>query len=315
MSLDVVGFGALNLDKLYRVNKIAKEDDEAYIKDLSLSCGGSAANTIIGLSRLGLDAGFIGIVSNDQGGQLLLGNLKNEGVNTDGVLLVDAGRSGSVIGMVDDHGQRALYVDPGVNDSIKPEEVNELVDRGYLSGVKVLHITSFVGASIKAQETLLEDLPSQIRVSFDPGRIYAERGMQDKAIKNILEKTNMLLLNDEEIRLLTDRKRTKSLDERVKALLELGIEIIVVKQGDKGCYVTDGQESHFLEAFPVKCRDTTGAGDAFNAGFIYGILKNQPLYNSCSIGNYLAACCVEYNGATGGHPDEFMIEKFLDKKS
>ena len=71
MSLDVVGFGALNVDKLYHVNRIAKEDEEAYIKYLTQSCGGSAANTMVGLSRLGLKTGYIGKVSNDHGGNLI----------------------------------------------------------------------------------------------------------------------------------------------------------------------------------------------------------------------------------------------------
>ena len=141
--------------------------------------------------------------------------------------------------------------------------------------------------------------------------------MRDENLKKILERTNLLLLNEEELKLLT-RKRNgayEQLDDGVKDLLELGIEIIVVKQGDKGCYVTDGQESNFVEAFPVKCRDTTGAGDAFNAGFIYGILQNKSLRHSCSIGNYVAACCVEYAGAIRGLPDYSKIEKFLDKKA
>ncbi|MEN6574283.1 PfkB family carbohydrate kinase, partial [Methanobacterium aggregans] len=85
MNLDVVGFGALNLDKLYRVNKIAGRDEEAYITGLTESCGGSAANTIVGLSRLGLKAGFIGKVAGDREGEILLQNLQNEDVNTDGV--------------------------------------------------------------------------------------------------------------------------------------------------------------------------------------------------------------------------------------
>ena len=195
MSLDVVGFGALNVDKLYQVNKIAKEDEEAYIKDLTLSCGGSAANTIVGLSRLGLKTGYIGKVSNDPEGKLVLNNLKNEDVNTNGIIIGE-GRTGSVMGYVDLSGQRALYVDPGVNDLIKSEEIKV----EYLKDVKILHLTSFVGASIKAQETLLEELPANMTVSFDPGMIYAEKGLG--YIKKILERTNILLVNEEELKIL-----------------------------------------------------------------------------------------------------------------
>lgn len=302
MKADVVGFGALNIDKLYQVNKIAKEEDEVYIKDLTQTCGGSAANTIIGLSRLGLNTGIIGKVSKDAEGNLLLKNLKNEGVNTAGIVIVDQGRSGTVLGFVDAEGQRALYVDPGVNDSLKSEEIK----LDLLEDVKILHLTSFVGGSIKAQETLVENLPSSVKVSFDPGKIYAERGII--YIQNILKRTSILLLNEGELKLLT-HNRYKTIEDRVKSLQDYGIDTIVVKRGDKGSYAADSETSCSIEAFTVECKDTTGAGDAFNAGFIFGKLKGKDLYNSCLTGNLVAACCVEESGAIKGLPDPSRLKK------
>ncbi len=303
MSLDVVGFGALNIDKLYQVNKIAKEDEEAYIKDYTLSCGGSAANTIIGLSRLGLKTGYIGKVSNDPEGNLILDNLKNEDVNINGII-IEEGRTGNVMGYVDLSGQRALYVDPGVNDLIKPEEIKI----EYLKDIKILHLTSFVGDSIKAQEELLEELPPSVKVSFDPGRIYAEKGLG--YIKNILERTNILLVNEEELKILTNNY-VNILEDQIKNLTEFEIDLIIVKRGVKGCYVTNGIKSHSVEAFQVKCVDTTGAGDAFNAGFIYGLLEGKNIYDSCIIGNYVAACCVEEIGSIKGLPNSSNINDIL----
>jgi len=307
MSLDVVGFGALNIDKLYQVNKIAKEDEEAYIKDYTLSCGGSAANTIIGLSRLGLKTGYIGKVSNDSEGNLILDNLKNEDVNINGIVIGE-GRTGNVMGYVDLSGQRALYVDPGVNDLIKPEEIKI----EYFKDIKILHLTSFVGDSIKAQESLLEELPANVKVSFDPGRIYAEKGLE--YIKKILNRTNILLVNEEELKLLTSNDYN-TFEDRIMDLMDFEIDLIIVKRGDKGCYVTNSKESHSVEAFQVKCKDTTGAGDAFNAGFLYGLLKGKNLYNSCILGNFVAACCVEEIGSIKSLPyssninDNYKLKK------
>ncbi|MGO9386997.1 MAG: carbohydrate kinase family protein [Methanobacterium sp.] len=303
MSLDVVGFGALNIDKLYQVNKIAKEDEEAYIKDYTQSCGGSAANTVVGLSRLGLKTGYIGKVANDPEGTLILDNLKNEDVNTNGIT-IEEGRTGNVMGYVDLNGQRALYVDPGVNDLIKLEEIKI----EYLKDIKILHLTSFVGDSIKAQEELLEELPPSVKVSFDPGRIYAEKGLG--YIKNILERTNILLVNEEELKILTNNY-VNILEDQIKNLTEFEIDLIIVKRGVKGCYVTNGIKSHSVEAFQVKCVDTTGAGDAFNAGFIYGLLEGKNIYDSCIIGNYVAACCVEEIGSIKGLPNSSNINDIL----
>jgi ribokinase len=292
--LDAVGFGALNLDRLYRVNKIAGEDEEAYITELNESCGGSAANTIIGMARLGLATGFLGKVARDQEGDLLLENLKKEGVDTEGVIKSHHGRSGTVQGFVDTEGERALYVDPGVNDEIRSPEIN----LEYLSNTRLIHLTSFVGKSIQVQKELLDAIPPKVTVSMDPGMIYAQKGI--KTIEALLNRTDILLLNQKELELMTPQINQEA--EKIQRLLDFGIKIIVVKQGERGCMVTDGDESHFLGAFNVNCQDTTGAGDAFNSGFLYGFLRGKSLERSAIIGNFVASCCVKAAGATGGLP-------------
>lgn len=301
---DVVGFGALNVDKLYNVNKISCEDEEAYITNFSISCGGSAANTIIGLSKLDIRTGFIGKVSNDSDGNLLLENLHKEGVDTEGIIISE-GRSGNVLGFVDKNGQRALYVDPGVNDLIGHDEVK----LAYLKNSKVLHLTSFVGESINVQEDIINEIPEEIIVSLDPGRIYAERGIN--YLKDILNRTNIILINEEELKHLTGKKY-KTCKEGAEVLLEYGIDIIVIKRGDKGAYITDGNESHFIEPFNVKCIDTTGAGDAFNAGFLYGFLSNKNIEESGKIGNFAASCCIQEPGAIKGLPTISELDNLIN---
>ncbi|MEN6552480.1 MAG: carbohydrate kinase family protein [Methanobacterium sp.] len=299
---DVVGFGALNVDKLYNVNKITCEDEESYITDFNRSCGGSAANTVIGLSKLGMKTGFIGKVSKDYDGKLLLENLQKEGVDTEGIIISE-GRSGNVLGFVDNEGQRALYVDPGVNDLIKPDEVK----LDYLENCRILHLASFVGESFKAQESIINEISEDIIVSLDPGRIYAERGIN--YLKNILNRTDIILTNEEELKYLTGNKY-KTFKEGAEVLLESSINIVVVKRGDKSTYITNGDESYFIEPFDVKCIDTTGAGDAFNAGFLYGFLNNKNIEKSCKLGNFIASCCIRESGAIKGLPKISELDKF-----
>ncbi len=306
MTYYVVGFGAINLDKLYKVNKIAGEDDESFIGDITLSCGGSAANTMIGLSRLGLNAALIGKVADDPEGKILTGNLKDEGVSTSGIIKSEGGRSGSVMGFVDPQGQRALYVDPGVNSEIKIDEI----DRNVASKTKILHLTSFVGDSIQTQEELLHKIPGDVKVSLDPGRIYAEKG--SKRLVKILERTDILLLNEAELKLLTEKKY-KTIEDEIESLRNFDIDIIVVKMGEKGSYTTDGEQSHFTKAFTTKCMDTTGAGDAYNAGFLFGIINGENLEDSSIIGNYVASCSVEDFGATKNLPKSSKLKDLLKK--
>ena len=291
---DVIGFGALNVDKLYKVNKIAGPEEEGFIKGFEEACGGSAANTIVGLARLGCKVGFIGKVANDREGKMLLEDFRREGVNTKGIIRAEAGRSGTVMGFVDEKGERALYVDPGVNDTISFEEI----DVGYACQAKFIHLTSFVGEkSFEAQKRFVENLPKNVKVSLDPGELYARKGI--KALNPILKRTFVFMPNSRELALLT------GMEDYVKGaekMLELGVRVVAVKLGGKGCYVTDGKESHHVEAFKVQIVDTTGAGDAFCAGFLYGLLNGKSLKECAKLGNFVASRCIMKMGARTGLP-------------
>jgi ribokinase len=313
MIFEVVGFGALNLDKLYKVNKIAREDEESYITAKTESCGGSAANTIIGLSRLGSKTGFIGKVATDPEGSLLHNNLQNENVNTKGIIVTDNGRSGTVSGFVDTKGQRALYVDPGVNDCVDYDEI----DIEYINNSIVLHISSFVGKtyenSIKTQEKILDEISSRITVSFDPGRLYTERGVN--FLDKFLMRTDILLINNSELKQLNEKADYSNLKPLIETQentdfiqSEYGIDIVVVKMGSKGSYVSFNGESQFTNAFNVPCVDTTGAGDAFNAGFLHGYVNGDDIGKSAVKGNYVASHCVTQYGATEGLPDLSILQ-------
>ncbi|MEJ2272310.1 MAG: PfkB family carbohydrate kinase [Candidatus Bathyarchaeota archaeon] len=98
--------------------------------------------------------------------------------------------------------------------------------------------------------------------------------------------------------------------EGAKTFLKLGAEMIAVKLGKKGCYVTDGKESHLIEGYNVDVVDTTGAGDAFNAGFIYGLIIGKDLYTCGMLGNFVASRCVSMIGARSGLPKVTDLKDF-----
>jgi ribokinase len=292
MTFDVVGFGALNLDKLFKVNMIAKKEEEGTVLDFKESAGGSAANTIVGLARLELKTGFIGKVASDREGKYLLDEFRKEGVDVNGIAVMEGGRSGSVMGFIDPQGDRALYVDPGVNDHIDFKDIN----LDYVSGTEFLHLSSFVGENpFKAQKQLIEQL-SSVKTSFDPGAIYARKGLN--SIKPIIRRSYVLFPNGIEVKLLTGQDYR----EGARTLTELGADIVAVKLGKQGCYVTDGKETHLIEAYRVEAVDTTGAGDAFCAGFLYGLIKRKELYECGKLGNFVASRCISKMGARTGLP-------------
>jgi ribokinase len=291
---DVIGFGALNIDMLFKVDKLASAEEESFIENYKEACGGSAANTIVGLARLGCKVGFIGKVANDREGKMQLDSFKDEGVDTSGIVEATKGRSGSVMGFVDRKGARALYINSGVNDFVEPREIKW----EYVSQTKLLHLSSFVGEkSFRAQKKLLSSLPGGVEISFDPGSLYAQKGFA--VIEPLIRNSHVFMPNAFELEVLTGEE-----DYRKGAdyMISTGVKIVVVKLGSKGCYVTDGAEKLSVAPFKVKVADTTGAGDAFDAGFLYGLLHEKSLFECGQLGNFVASRSVMAMGARAGLP-------------
>jgi ribokinase len=291
---DVVGFGALNVDVLFKVDKLAKAEEESFIEGYTEACGGSAANTVVALARLGCKTGFIGKVADDQEGKLQIDCFNKEGVDTSGIIQAKKGKSGSVMGFVDKKGARTLYINSGVNDTIEPREI----DYSYVSQTKFVHYSSFIGEkSLRAQKKLLAALPSTIKISFDPGSVYAQKGFT--AIEPIIRSTHVLMPNALELELLTGETDYR---KGADLMIDAGVKIVAVKLGDKGSYVTDGQDQLTIEPFKVKAVDTTGAGDAFCGGFLYGLINKKSLFECGQIGNFVASRSVMAMGARAGLP-------------
>jgi len=301
----VVGFGALNMDKITLVDKIPSADEEGFVLSVECHPGGSAANTIVGLSRLGVRTGYIGRVGNDPEGSAMLKDLESEGVETRGIFLCQ-GRSGVGLSFVDKRGQRALLIDPGVNDTISYRDL----DWAYLRDFDLLHMTSFVckstDLSLQTQLALARD--KDIPLSLDPGQLYAERGLQ--LLRPIVERCTVVLPNQRELRLMTGLGPV----EGAKKLLGIGAKAVAVKMGLKGCYVTDGTTKEKVPAYGGRGVDTTGAGDAFNAGSIFGILAGMDLAECGGIGAKVAWFCVQKVGARAGLPTKRQLDELADRR-
>jgi len=311
MRFDAIGFGALNMDRLYKVNRIAGRDEESFVTASSESPGGSAANTIVGLARLGLKTGCVGKCARDREGEIILNALRAEGVDTGGVAVSPQGRTGVVSAYIDGKGERALYADPGVNDTLESGEIS----REYAGDTHFLHLTSFAGeGAFKAQTEVMQTLPD-VRLTFDPGSIYAHKGLC--ALRPLISRSAVILPNALEIRVLTGQEWERG----AKVLIKEGAEMVAVTLGSRGCYVTDGSESYLIEPTQVtepvspadatphrgvtesrNVMDTTGAGDAFSAGFIYGLCRQKDLYECGRLGNFVASRCISATGARTALP-------------
>lgn len=299
MRFDVIGFGALNVDRLCHVGKIARGGEESFVLTMEEAPGGSAANTIVGLARLGVATGFIGKVADDHEGQLLLDDFKHEGVNIEGITIAQGGHSGNVTAYVDKTGERALYVHPSVNDTLSFDDIKV----EYARRTRFLHLASMDDKPFRVQEKLIKMLPN-VRISMDPGQIYARKGLS--VLSPILKRCFIFMPSENELKMLTG----KNFREGAKMLLGYGPEIVAVKLGRKGCYIADGKEKFLIEPFDAEVVDKTGAGDAFCAGFLYGQVRGKDVYTCGRLGNFVASKCITKVGARAGLPRASELIEF-----
>ncbi|MDI6903369.1 MAG: carbohydrate kinase family protein [Methanocellales archaeon] len=296
--MDVIGLGALNYDKLYVVERTAKAGEEVGVIDVRGYPGGSAANTIVGLARLGVSTGFIGIVGDDIEGKIIMDDFAAEGIDVSRIRRV-RGSSGTALGLVDKHGERVLYIHPGVNDALSMDDE----DINYANNAHFVHMSSFVDrGQLEMQVSLVERIKT--KVSFNPGMLCFKFSLED--LQPIIEKSDVIFLNDDEMDALT----SCDYESGSKALLELGTKTVATTLGEKGCYVADDKGARLIAPCKTKVVDTTGAGDAFAAGFLYALLGEKSIYECGRLGNFFAARCISEYGARKGLPYKRDLEGF-----
>ena len=292
---EVIGIGALNYDVLYVVERIAGPGEEVGIIDINKAPGGSAANTIVALARLGVDTGFIGVLGNDNEGDIILNTFRKEGV--DAVIKRINGCTGAAIGFIDSKGERTLYIYPGVNDELR---IND-IDMEFVANSKFVHMSSFVN---RAQLEMLCEVATQLKeskskLSFSPGMLCSKYELAD--LCTIIERSEVVFLSENELESLVSGN---NYEHRASKLLDIGASIVCVTLGERGCYVVNtAAESYLVEAYPADdVVDTTGAGDAFAAGFLYGLLHSKSIYECARAGNLLASYCIRKYGSRNGLP-------------
>lgn len=322
--MDAIGIGALNLDHIYRIEDttilhkfgielrpgreiLRGEEDFARVKkDLDTiakaekSGGGSAANTIFALSMMGFSTGYVGKVGIDPEGDFLIEKLGN--VDTSHVKR--EGRSGLCIVLLDRNGDRFIIVLPNSNDLLCEEDL----DLSYLNKASYLHMSSFSGPlPFRAQIMAARSLSNSVRISLDPGDLYAKRGLGE--MMPLIENCFIIFATQSEIEMMTGKDYING----STMILDAGPEIVVCKRGALGSHTFTRSGNFELPAEKVEAVDTTGAGDVYNAGFIAGLLLHLPI-EKCAILATKAACLSITGYGRDRYPDRSFLNSFLNEK-
>jgi ribokinase len=282
--LDLIGCGALNLDLIYRLPRtfplweelgppgteqlldarVRRAVDEALAHVTPARAGGGqAANTANAIARLGYHAAMLGRVGEDDEGRFMVDEL----APAEGRFVARGGETGRVYVLLDENGERRNLVWPGANDELSAADVPKRLPR-----TRFAYFSSFVGdGPLAAQLALLGRLPSETEIAFDPGEIYARKGV--KRFLPLLQRCSYLFATEKELEMLCGLSLPESLD----FILNAGVGLVVCKMGGRGARLVGRRVDTYVPPLPVEVVDVTGAGDLFAAGFLAGMMEGVGL--------------------------------------
>ncbi len=253
----------------------------------TLASGGSAANTIHGLAMLGVETGFIGSIGRDDTGKFFENDMKAAGVNT--MLFRRESVTGTAVALISNDSERTFATHLGAALDLNAIDLNPALfnhyDILYLEGYIIYNMALIETACILAKE-------NKMKIALDLASynvVEANLKQFQKVVENYID---IIFANEEEARAFTGLLPEKALNQ-----LSENSEIAVVKAGAEGSWMKRSEEIIKIGSLPVKCNDTTGAGDLYASGFLYGYANDLDLEKCGLLGTLLAGNVIEVVGA------------------
>ncbi len=300
---EVAVLGAAAVDMIAQVSKLPQADSIVVASSFGLYPGGANANVCEALAKLGSRVVFLGKVGDDEGGRLLMDSFRESGVDTRGMKIVAGARSASCFITVDERGNRAIVGLAGVATLEEPGEL----DASLLEGIRALYIgDAFPEVACSAAEMAHAE---GAKVFYGVGGVMASFGLP--FLEDILKAADVLLVSRNETMMLSGIADPA---QAVRYLADTGPQVVVETLGADGVQLlTPGREERLPAWRRSKVVDTTGAGDAFAAGFIKGYLEGMDWKEAVRLGSAVAALKIGHIGARTGLPSRNQVKEFMER--
>ena len=301
-SPEVAVLGAAALDWIARVKEFPRRDSIVFADDYRPMPGGTGGNVAEGVARLGHKVCFMGKLGDDEGGKILFKAFEDSNVDTRGVIVIPGQRSASCFIPIDEQGERQIFCIGGVALYENEEELKSEL----LRDVKVLFIADALqNIALKAMDMIA---PSA-KVIFNPGGLMASYG--EDFLKPIFNRTNALLVSQEEAKTITHEAIPR---DAATALKGMGARVVMHTLGADGVLVVENGKFTILPSFPVgHVVDTTGAGDAFAAGVVAGVVEGMNWWEAARMGCATASFKIGNMGARSGLPERKQVLDLMGK--
>lgn len=291
--------GSINMDLILTMEKAPQLGENVVGTDYGYANGGKGANQATALATLGAKVRMIGKVADDENGKALLENLKNKKIDISGVD-TDGSQTGLAVIILDGEGKNRIVVYEGANREIDSQNaVKSLID--YKPDLLLVQFETDEDVVINCVNEAVKNNIVTV-IDCGPAKAFDLEKMQGADIISPNESETEALTgiypdSDENI-----LKASKILKERSRA------KFVVLKLGDRGCAVYDGEELKSLPPYKTTVVDTTAAGDCFTAAMALEYLRSGDIVKSCDMGNKAGSIAVSRMGAEGSMPtiDEIL---------
>ena len=297
----VLLFGDLNVDNILTIPEIPTQGHDAYATRVETHLGGAVCNSAIILEKMGQSTRMLGAVGEDQWKGFILQELQRAGAETHYIVTKTTAGSGLIFIGVTPNGERTMFSYRGANTLLEPQDITEKL----LENVALVELSGyvFVESPQRLAAFRLMEMASErgIPISLDTGLDPLIR--QPEAARQSLQKLAVCITGEEEAQLLTGRE---GLHDQAGALLDHGVKLVAIKLGGRGAYLAWPHGELLLPAYRVEVKDTTGAGDAFSAGLIYGWMRGYSPCASGALANALGGLSTTYYGSAWIGRDEVL---------
>ena len=306
---DIIVIGDINADMILTIPAYPRPGGEAVAAAVKIHTGGSAVNTAIALAKMDMEVGCIGRIGKDVLANQILMDLNESGVDYAHIQIDPKVSTGLIFIAVTADGERTMFAARGANtfteaSAIKPD---------YFVNCRWIHLSGYSFLSYHQYETTLLALDlaknsPYTRVSLDIGTEPALRARNQ--IMEVLSKFDVIFPNETELTILSEGR---SVEAGLDYLLDGRANAVVAKRGRKGSILAVGNKRVSLPAFNVNVKDSTGAGDSFNAGVVLGRLVGLSWEASTALGNALGGLTTAQEGGGANSINRDSVAKLIEK--
>lgn len=294
MEFDVTSLGIIVVDVIARpVDKMPEPGKVVLVNDTAVYLGGLAAATSRVLAKLGGNVALIGKVGTDRFGDFVLDTLRGSGVNTAGVKRDAETKTSVTLVAVSTDGERSFFHYAGANGAVREEDV----DFDIVRKARILHY----GGTFLMEQLDGEPMARVFERARSLGKItsldtsWDSKGRWLRLIEPYLGNLDIIHASLEEARAITGVDEPEEIAEFLQSY---GIKTVVIKMGADGCYIKGEDDVHRIKGLKVDVVDTTGAGDAFVGGFLYGLSRDWSLFECGQFANAVGALTVTKMGGS-----------------